>query len=277
MLVSSKKMLLKAQKEGYAIGAFNISNLETLKAIMAAAEAKRSPVILAIAEGSISYAGLPYIFNLAKTAAEISDIPVAIHLDHGRTVELAEKCLEIGFNSLMIDASEYDYSKNVEITKKVVDLAHAKNVSVEGEIGRLGEDKTQFSNPEEVKKFVEETGVDFVAVGVGTRHGWTPEEKIDLDLLSEIHQAVSIPLVLHGASGAKDDDIRRAISKGVAKINIHTEIRRAFIEGIKKGLAENPTTNDHREILKYSIGAMQKAVEDKIELFGSSEKAQSNF
>lgn len=272
MLVSSKDMLLKAQKEGYAVGAFNISNLETLKAIMAAAEAKRSPVILAIAEGSIAYAGLPYIFVLAKEAADLSQLPIAIHLDHGRTVELAEKCLEIGFNSLMIDTSEFEYNKNMEMTKKVVDLAHAKNVSVEGEIGRLGEDKTQFSDPLEVKKFVEETGVDFVAVGVGTKHGWAPDEKIDLDLLAEIHQKVSVPLVLHGASGAKDEEISKALSKGVCKINIHTEIRRAFIDGIKKGLAENPTTDDHRKILAYSIEEMQKVVEKKIELFGSSGK-----
>lgn len=272
MLISSKDMLLKAQKEGYAVGAFNISNLETLKAVMEAAEIKRSPVILAISESSIGYAGLAYIYNLAKTAAELAKIPTAIHLDHGKTFEMAEKCLEVGFNSVMIDASDKPLAENIVVTKKVVDLAHSKKASCEGEIGQLGQDQNKFSKPEEIKEYVAKTGVDFVAVAVGTRHGYAPDEKIDVDLVAKIKEMVSVPLVLHGASGAKDEEVRMVIAKGVAKVNIHSELRMAFIEGLKQGLAENPQSDDFRKVLSYSVAKTQKIVENKIELFGSSGK-----
>lgn len=270
MFTSSKDMLLKAQREGYAVGAFNISNLETLKAIMAAAEKLRSPLILQIAEKSISYAGLPYLAVLALEAAKISDIPVAVHLDHGKTVEMVKKCIALGFNSIMIDGSQFDLEQNIALTKQIVDLAKIKSISVEGEVGKLSINSKDFASPIEVKEYAEKTGIDFVAPGIGSQHG--TQSNIDLDLLFRIKNIVNIPLVLHGGSGVSDESIKQAIKSGICKINIHTEIRLAFINGFKKGLEELPTTNDMREILKYSMDEMQRVVEDKIELFGSKGK-----
>lgn len=272
MLVSSKEMIQKAYEGGYAIGAFNVSNLETLKAVIQAAEAKKSPVILAITETIITYAGLPYIFSLMKSAAELASVPVAIHLDHGKSIETIKKCLDIGFTSVMIDGSHFEFDENVALTKSAVELASAKNVPVEGEIGELLVEKTHLADPIEAKNFVEATGINFLAPSIGSSHGIQPDEKLGLDLLATIREQTKIPLVLHGASGVSDDDIKRAIKLGIAKINIHTEIRMAFIDGMKEGLAQFPNTDDHRDILKICIEKMQKVVEKKIELFGSSEK-----
>lgn len=270
MLTSPKELLLKAQKGGYAVATFNISNLETVKAIMAASEVKKSPVILQIAEKSIAYAGLPYLTVLALEAAKISNIPVGVHLDHGKTVEMAQKCIEFGFNSVMIDGSQFDLAQNIALTKQVVDIAHPKSVNVEGEVGKLSPDSQNFANPQDVKEFVEKTNVDFVAVGIGSSHG--TKSHIDLDLLYRIKDLVEIPLVLHGGSGVPDDEIKQAIKNGICRINVHTEIRLAFINGFKKGLTENPNSNDMRDILKYSMDEMQKVVEEKIMLFGSKGK-----
>ncbi|EKD56191.1 MAG: Tagatose-bisphosphate aldolase [uncultured bacterium] len=270
MLTSSKDMLLKAQREGYAVGAFNISNLETLKAIMVAAEKLRSPLILQIAEGSINYAGLAYIAALAREAAQMSGLPIAIHLDHGKTLEMIKKCIDLGFNSVMIDGSHLSLADNIVLTKEVVDLAHSKSIDVEGEIGKLSSNPDDFANPVGVKEFVDKTNVDYVAVGIGSSHG--VKANLDLDLLYRIKNQVDVPLVLHGGSGVSDDEIKKVIKSGICKINIHTEIRKAFIEGFKKGLEENPTSNDMRDILKYSMDEMQKVVEEKIQLFGSGGK-----
>lgn len=273
MLVSSKEMISKAAQGSYAIGAFNVSNLETLKAVIQAAEAKRAPIILATTETIINYAGLPYISALIKTAAEVSSLPMALHLDHGKSMETVKKCLEVGYNSIMIDASQFDFEQNVKLTKEVVDLCQSKNIPVEGEIGQLSSEKSKLASPAEAKEFVQKTGVDFLAAAVGTTHGLQKDEHVDLDLLTNIRREVDIPLVLHGGSGVPDDEIKKAIKQGIAKVNIHTEIRLAFIKGFQEGLKQYPDSDDHREILQYSIEATQQLVEEKIELFGSSNKA----
>ena len=272
MLVSSKEIIQKAYDGGYAVGAFNVSNLETLKAVIQAAEAKHSPVILATTETIIAYAGLPYIFALLKSAADLASVPVAIHLDHGKSIETIKKCLDVGYTSVMIDGSAFPTPENISLTKTAVQLAGAKNVPVEGEIGKLGAESANFADPIEAKDFAEETGVDFLAPAIGSSHGIEIDEKLDLDLLARIREQVKIPLVLHGASGVSDDDVKRAIKSGIAKINIHTDIRMAFIEGMKEGLAQFPNTDDHRVILKVAMSEVQKVVEKKIELFGSSGK-----
>lgn len=272
MLVSSKEIITKAYQSGYAVGAFNVSNLETLKAVIQAAEVKRAPVILATTETAIAYAGLPYLLSLMKTAAELSSLPMAIHLDHGRSLEMAKKCVEVGFTSIMLDGSRMALDQNIKFTKEAVDFCHAKNIPVEGEVGELGSDESKKADPIQAKEFVEKTGIDFLAPGVGTAHGVGGNERIDLDLLARIKQEVKIPLVLHGGSGVPKDDIQKAIKMGISKINIHTEVRLAFIKGFKQGLEEFPDSQDHRDMLKISITEMQKVVEDKIEMFGSSGK-----
>lgn len=272
MLVSCKDLVIRAQEGGYAIGAFNFSNLESLKAIITAAEARRSPIILQIAEGSIAYGGLPYLAALAKTAVEISSLPMAIHLDHGKTQEMVEKCITTGFNSVMIDASHLSLLDNINLTKKVVDFAHQQEISVEAEIGRLDDNREDYTDPLEAKELAEKTQVDMLAVAIGSWHGFHNNEKLDLDLLYRVKEQVKIPLVLHGGSGLSDDDIKRAIKLGIAKINIHSQLRLAFIKGLQKGLLDHPQSDDHREILKYSIKEMQRVVEEKIELFGSGGK-----
>lgn len=270
MLVSSKEILQKAYDGGYAVGAFNVSNLETLKAVIQAAEIKKSPVILATTETILAYAGLPYIFSLLNSAAQLASVPVAIHLDHGKSTETVKRCIDIGYTSIMIDGSHFDFNQNVALTKSAVELAHAKNIPVEGEIGELLPDKTHLANPIEAKQFVEATSIDFLAPSIGSSHGIQADEKLDLDLLAQIKEQTKIPLVLHGASGVSNDDIRRAIKLGIAKINIHTELRMAFINGMKEGIAQYPNTDDHREILKICIQKMQSVTEEKIELFGSN-------
>ena len=272
MLVSTKEMIEKAYKEGYAVGAFNVSNLETLKAVIQAAEAKRAPIILATTETAIAYAGLPYLLNLMKTAAELSSLPMAIHLDHGRSIEMAKKCLEVGFTSVMFDGSHMSLEENIKATKEVAGFWHSKNIPVEGEVGELGADETKKADIIEAKEFVEKTSVDYLAPGLGTSHGVGASEHIDLDLLSQIRREINIPLVLHGGSGVQKDEIQKAIKLGIAKINIHTELRLAFINGFKKGLQEFPDSDDHRDMLKLSIAEMQKVVEEKIDMFGSAGK-----
>lgn len=271
MLVSSREMIQDAQKGRYAIGAFNVSNLETIKAVIGAAEVKRAPIIMQTTETSLAYAGFPYLVVLVKEAAKLAQVPVALHLDHGKSIDTVIKCLNEGYTSVMIDGSSLEFEKNVELTKKVVELAHQENVPVEGEIGKLVTDKDKLADPIEARNFVEATGVDYLAAAIGTVHGVT-EQKIDLDLLSDIRAQINIPLVLHGGSGNSDEMIRKAISYGICKINIHTEIRLAYIRGVKKGLQENPNTDDHRAILKPALYEMQKVVEGKIELFGSAGK-----
>lgn len=267
MLVSSKKLIFKAQKEKYALGAFNFSNLETLKAIIAAAQMLKSPIILSTTEKAISYAGLDFLFCLASNAVSKSSLPIALHLDHGKSISIVRKCLEKGYTSVMIDGSHLPFSENIALTKKVVALAHKNNVPVEGELGQLG--VKSFTKISQVKEFVEKTGVDFLAVAIGSAHGVQKEEKLNLNLLEQITKITSIPLVLHGGSGVSKKDIKEAIKKGICKINIDTDIRIAFKKGLKEGLKVG---EDYRQILKHAMSTIQKDVAEKIKLFGSANK-----
>jgi len=260
MFINASEELNKARKEGYAIGAFNTCNLEATKAICQAAQESGKPVIIQTTPKAIDYAGLDQIFNIVKTEIEDKDIKAAIHLDHAKDFEIVQKCIDIGYRSVMIDGSGLPFPENVAITKRVVDYARVKNVSVEGEIGVIG---SEHSSPHEAEKFVELTGVDSLAISVGNEHGAPEGEKIDLKLLKEIAERVAIPLVLHGSSGLSDDDVREAIKLGVAKINIDTAIRRAFLEGLT-GISSEVT--NYREVLKGCIENVKQVVKDKIEL-----------
>ncbi|HKZ88365.1 MAG TPA: class II fructose-1,6-bisphosphate aldolase [Candidatus Bathyarchaeia archaeon] len=305
MLVTNKDLMVPARKKGYAIPALNVQNLESLTAAAEAAVDEKSPVILQITPSVIKYAGLPYIVGLAKTAAQLATVPISIHLDHGEDFETAAKCVDAGFTSVMIDGSFLKFDENVTLTKRVVNIAHAKGVSVESELGKLAgveersveEKDAILTDPNTAAEFIEKTGVDTLAVAIGTSHGaykFKSQAKLDLERLKTISQKVSIPLVLHGASsvpqwlvekatkygaelgGAKgipEDQYKKAIALGIAKINIDTDMRLAFTATVREVLTNSPKEFDPRKILGPAKEAMKQIAKSKMQLFGSSGKA----
>ncbi|MFQ6064522.1 MAG: class II fructose-1,6-bisphosphate aldolase [Candidatus Bathyarchaeia archaeon] len=305
MLVGNRQLLISATAGRYAVGAFNIQNLESLQAVTSAAKEENSPVIAAVTPSTIEYAGLTYLAKIVRTAAQLVDIPMSLHLDHGKDIRTITECLNVGFTSVMIDGSHLTIKDNIALTKKVVELAHAKDVSAEAELGKLStveeasieEKEAILTDPEAAKEFVERTNVDALAVAIGTSHGaykFRGEPKLDFRRLAEIREKVDIPLVLHGASGVPtwitekatkhgaqlagakgipDESIRQAISLGIAKINIDTDLRLAFTATVREVLANKPTQFDPRKILGPARDAMKEIVKIKMRLFGSSNKA----
>ena len=305
MLVTNKDLMVPARKNGYAIGAFNVQNLESMSAIVEAATEENSPAILAITPSVIKYAGLAYIANLVKTAAQLAPVPLTMHLDHGEDFETDVKCVDAGFTSVMIDGSFLKFDENVALTRRVVSVAHPKGVSVEAELGKLAgveersveEKEAILTDPETAVEFVEKTGVDTLAVAIGTSHGaykFKSEAKIDLERLKIISEKIDIPLVLHGASsvpqwlvekatkygavlsGAKgipEDQYKKAVALGIAKINIDTDLRLAFTATVREVLSNSPKEFDPRKILGPAKEAMKEVAKGKMRLFGSSEKA----
>ena len=282
-LVSVKDLLFEAQKGGYAVGAFNCNNMEIVQSIVRAAQAEQSPVIIQASQGAIKYAGLEYISVLGRLAAEKAAVPVALHLDHGTSFEQAIQCIRAGFSSVMLDGSKLPFEDNVALTFAVIRVARAVGVSVEGELGKIGgtEDdisvshrEAQLTDPGQAKTFVERTGVDALAVAVGTAHGvYQGKPELDFDRLKKIAQLVGIPIVLHGSSGVSEEDIKRAIQYGVRKVNIDTDIRAAFMKGIKESLAEFPGEIDPRKVLGPARKGMEEAIRGKMRIFGSSGRA----
>jgi len=282
-LVPMGYLLQAAEKDGYAVGAFNYSNMEILQAIVRAAQAENSPVILQASEGAIKYAGLAYIAALAKLAAQHTSIPMALHLDHGTDLELIEQCVQAGFTSIMFDGSHLPLQENAAVTRRLVDFSQRAGFSVEAELGRISgtEDKISvsekeafFTDPEEAQHFVGLTGVDALAVAIGTAHGhYHGEPKLDFERLTKIHSLISTPLVLHGSSGVPEEAIREAIKRGARKINIDTDIREAFIAAIRRELNSAPGQTDPRKILGPARESAVEVVRQKIRLFGSAGKA----
>lgn len=284
MIVTTKVLLDEAKKNGYAVGAFNTVNLETTRAILEAAKEMRSPVIVQITEKTCDYAGGRAMFHLIRNLAEFyfPDIPVAIHLDHGKSLEIVERALEVGFPSVMYDGSRHSYSDNVRVTRRVVELAHAKGASVQAELGNVpylsevSEDinwDDYMTDPEEAVRFVEETGIDTLAVAIGNAHGFTKERPTpDYDRLAEIAKRVSVPLVLHGASDWEDGRAKKVIELGISCFNVDTAIRLAFIGAISRMLAPGDET-ELRKILGSGMDAVRETVMKKMELLGSAGKA----
>lgn len=283
MLVTSKELLLDAQKNNYAVGAFNTNNLEITHAIIRAAEAQRAPILIQISSGAMKYAGVEFLPMIVAKAATQTDIPVAIHLDHGPDFATVMVALRAGFTSIMRDASKLPYEENVAETRKVVEACHSIGIPVEAEIGRLGgaeehvvvsEREALMSDPDECARFVDDAGFDFLAVAIGNAHGfYKGEPKLDFARLEAIRDRVSVPLVLHGASGIPDAQITMAVERGICKINIDTEVRNAFIRTMQKYTAENPDQIDPRKVFAPCIDAMQAVVEHKIEIFRSAGRA----
>lgn len=282
MLVNAKEILIKAQKQGYVVGQFNTSDLEVTKAIVRAANKQKSPVIIGTSEKAIDYAGLEEISGIIQAEAEKVEVPIVLHLDHGKSLEIVEKCLQAGYTSVMFDGSDLDFEENINLTKRVVSLAHQHQVTVEAELGALASHEkyqvgiSQFmTDPEKAAEFVIKTGVDSLAIAIGNAHGIPiPEEKLDFERLATIKSLVSIPLVLHGASSTSEKDIQKSIGLGIAKINIDTDIRLTFNNSLRQFLNQHPDVFDPREILESVMEAIQKLVENKIKIFGSNGKTE---
>ncbi len=307
-LVTTKEMFEKSMNEGFAIGAFNINNMEILQGIVDAAQKQNSPVILQASSGAIKYARIKYLMKMVEAAAEETTIPIAIHLDHGADFEACKMCIDNGFTSVMIDGSKYSFEENIEITKKVVDYAHERGVVVEAELGQLAgieddvnvsEADAKYTDPDQAKEFVERTGCDSLAIAIGTSHGaykFKGEAKLRMDILKEIKEKIpNTPIVLHGAStvipelvetcnkyggdipgakGVPDEILHTASISGVSKINVDTDLRLAFTSEIRKTLVENPGAFDPRKYLTPAREKITEIVEHKIKnVFGSSNKA----
>ncbi|MEB0952299.1 tagatose bisphosphate family class II aldolase [Citrobacter sedlakii] len=269
-IISSKTMLRKAQREGYAVPAFNIHNLETLQVVVETAAELRSPLIVAGTPGTFRYAGVSNIVAIAGELAKSWNHPLAIHLDHHEKREDIEQKVAAGVRSVMIDGSHLPFADNIALVKNVVDYCHRYDVSVEAELGRLGgqeddlnvdEKDALYTHPQQAREFVAGTGIDSLAVAIGTAHGlYTAEPRLDFQRLAEIRQHVDIPLVLHGASGLPTGDIQRAISLGICKVNIATELKIAFSDALKTYLSEHPKANDPRHYMVPAKAAMKAVV-----------------
>lgn len=254
--VTTKKMLQDAQDGHYAVGAFNVENMEMVMAVIEAAEEMNAPVIMQTTPSTVKYAGLGYYLANVKAAAERADIPVALHLDHGSSYGLAMQALRTGYTSIMIDGSHEGFEDNVVLTKAVVDACRPSGIPVEAELGKVGGkeddldggDGDGYTDPNQAKEFVERTGASSLAVAIGTAHGlYKGEPKLEQERLSNIRQVVSVPLVLHGASGVPDEAVREAIRRGICKVNYATELRIAYSNGIKEVLKTDPDIIDPKK------------------------------
>jgi fructose-bisphosphate aldolase class II len=309
-LVSTKEMFKKAYEGGYAIGAFNVNNMEIIQAIVEAANELKSPVILQVSSGARKYANPTYLTKLVEAAVLESDIPIALHLDHGDTFELCKQCIDSGFTSVMIDGSHLSYEENVALTRQVVEYAHAHGVTVEGELGQLAgveddinvsDEDAHYTNPEQVEDFVKRTGVDSLAIAIGTSHGafkFKPgqDPKLRFDILEEIqHRLPEFPIVLHGASsvsqeyvkiindnggkladaiGIPEDMLRQAAKSAVCKINIDSDLRLAMTAGIREVFNAKPGLFDPRGYLTQGRKYIKELVSHKIKtVLGSEGKA----
>jgi fructose-bisphosphate aldolase, class II len=284
MLSKPNQLLQDAMKADYAIGAFNASNMEIAQAIVRAAIAKKSPVIVQTSEGAIEYASISVIASIMQILAKEANVPVVMHLDHGKNMETVKKCIEWGYTSVMIDNSTLSFEENIRKTIEVVEYAHARGVWVEAELGAIVgkegiKDLHGSSTPDsfltdvhQAKEFVDKTGIDSLAVSVGTIHGaFTGQEYIRFELLEEIQHAVpNIPLVLHGASGIASEHLRKACESHVSKINVDTELRIAFEAAAGEYFKTSHDSYDPRSVMGPARDSMQKVVEEKMDLFGSS-------
>jgi fructose-bisphosphate aldolase class II len=281
-LVSMNEFLPHAKANQYAVGQFNMNNLEFAQAIMEAAIQLKSPFIYGVSEGALKYMGIEFTVAIAEAAAKKSGLPIALHLDHGSSFEVAMKCIRAGFSSVMFDGSHHSFEENIRLTKEVVKAARAMGVSVEGELGTIGgveddisvdEEDANLAKPEEAIRFYEETGVDCVAIAVGTAHGmYAGEPNIRFDIIEKVASAIPVPVVLHGGSGVPDEMIRKSILSGVGKINVNTENQVACTETIRTVLAKDAKVYDPRKYLTPARQAMVEVVKSKIELFGSAGK-----
>lgn len=278
-LTTTVEMFKRARKESYAVVGFAAYNLETVRALVQTANDLEAPVMVQTTPSNIDNAGIEYLAAIVKIAAERAAVPVALHLDHGDSIERVKACLEHGYTSIMIDGSGLPYEENVALVQEAVKLAHAKGVPVEAELGRVGgveddlsvdEANVRYTNPELAAEFVERTGLDSLAIAIGTAHGmYKGEPKLDFGRLSLIASKVPVPLVLHGASGVPGESIRETVRRGITKINIATELKIPFADGLREYFQENPDGSDPRKIFKPAERNYAAVVKEKILLAGA--------
>jgi len=275
-------LVRKAREKHYAIGGFNVDNVESTEAIVSAAEEMKSPIIVQVGQLALQYTELNLLKKIIQYFGDSVNVPVAIHLDHGSSFEQVIKCLRAGFSSVMFDGSNLMLEENIAVTKKVVEAAHAVGVSVEGELGqisRVGQSSIRknsnfFTDPDEAERFVEKTNVDLLAVSIGSVHGnYKGESKLDLLRLKEIAQRVPVPLVLHGGTGVPLDEVKRSIEIGISKVNIATKFRRIFLESLRNSLCNEENT-DWYAVMKEARLTMKDVVKEQLEYLGSRNKLE---
>ena len=281
-LVTSKEMLLKAQQGGYAVGAFNAENMEMVKAIIAAAEELKAPVMIQTTPSTVKYGTVETYAAIVAAEAAKASVPVCLHLDHGDSFELAMRAIHAGYTSVMIDGSKLSFEENIQLTKKVADVAKALDIPCEAELGKVGgkEDDLEAeadtnTDPAEAKEFAERTGVTSLAVAIGTAHGFyvgTPV--LDKERLSEIRKVVDVPLVLHGASGLSDDDVRDCVKRGMCKVNFATELRDAYSKAVKATFPEKENNIDPKAYGRAAIEAVKELVKYRMKVCGCDGKAE---
>ena len=283
MLVTTKEMLLDAQANHYAVGAFNIESLEFVMAVLAAAEETKSPVIMQTTPGTVKFAGLDYFYGMVKAAAERASVPVALHLDHGDGFVRCMQALRTGYTSVMIDGSHESFEDNIALTKSVAEVGAAMGVPVEAELGKVGgkeddgpavEGENPYTDPDEAREFVERTGCTSLAIGVGTAHGvYTETPHIEQEVVKAIRAAVDVPLVLHGTSGVPDEQVAEAVKNGICKVNYATELRQAFMRGFMGYMAENPGAFDPKKPAKPGMAEITELVKVRMTNLGSVGRA----
>lgn len=282
MILSTRQMLLDAQAGHYAVPAFNIHNLETLQVVADTAKEMHSPLIIAVTPSTIKYARDEYVVAMAEVASENTTTPLAIHLDHFENIPDIKHAIDVGFKSSMIDASKLPYEENIAKTKEVVAYAHHYDATVEAELGKLvgieddlvvDENNGAYTNPDDAVDFVEQTGIDSLAVAIGTAHGlYKGRPHLDFERLKAIRAKVDIPLVLHGASDVPDELVQKAISLGICKVNVATDLKIPFSNAVKEYFKENPSANDPRKYMTPGKEAMKAVVKHKILVCGSNNR-----
>lgn len=304
MFTPTTKILQKANRQSYAVAHFNINNMEIAQAVTQAATNLNAPILLSTSQGAIKYAGIHFLHSLAQTCAHLAKVPIALHLDHGRDPTILKQCIKIGYSSIMFDGSHLSYKENLKLTKRYANLAHRHGLSIEGELGTIGgaEDDIKarnilYTDPEQAKEFAQKTGVDFLAIAIGTSHGaykFKTKSHLNFDILKQVKKLTKLPLVLHGASGVprslinqaqkyganlkgvvgvSSSQIKTAIKHGINKINTDTDLRLAFDAGVRKTIATKPKDFDPRHILGPARDLITKTAEQRIKLFGSAGKA----
>lgn len=278
-LVSSLSLLKDAQKNHYAVGAFNCENMEMVQAAIAAAEKMHSPVLIQTTPGTLSYANCETFYGIVSQLAKQSSAPIALHLDHGSSFELAKRALNAGYTSIMIDGSKLPYEENVALSKSVVDIAG--DVPVEAELGTVGgkedttvADSVQYTDPAQAEDFVKRTGISMFAPAIGTSHGfYKGDPKLNLDLLSQIQARVDVPLVLHGTSGVPDEKVVECIKRGICKVNYATELRVEFTKGVKEAFAKNPDLYDPKKYCGLGRQYVEDRMCNRMKVLGSANRA----